>query len=361
MVDATASEDPSEVLSRVVKLADFEALARERMTAPAFDYVAGGAWDEISLRESVESWQQHRFVPRVLRELHAIDVSGSFLGKRSALPVAVAPAAVQGLGHPNGEAEMLAGAAAAGIPFCLSTTSSMPLEAVAEASPDAERWFQLYMVGGMGPSQKLVERAEAAGYTALVVTVDLPVLGRRERDVLSGFVLPDLPHIDPVTNARTERYGGLTDQWISGLNWRTLEDVRDWTSMPMVVKGILAPDDARRAADLGAKAVIVSTHGARQLDRVISSAAALPAVVEAVAGQCEVWVDGGIRRGLDVLVALALGASGVLIGRPFYWALATAGRAGVQHAAALLRGELELALPLLGCSSIADLERSVLA
>jgi 4-hydroxymandelate oxidase len=342
-------------------LDDFEALARERMAAPAFDYVAGGSWDEITLRESVEAWQRFRFVPRVLRDIRSIDVSGSFLGRKAALPIGIAPMAVQRLAHPGAEAEMLAGAAAAKIPFCLSTTSSMALEDVARAAPDAERWFQLYMVGGMGPSRRLVERAEAAGYTALVVTVDLPVLGRRERDVRSGFMLPELPHIDPVANSREQRYAGLTDQWINGLNWSTLEEIRDWTSMPLVVKGILAPDDARRAADIGARAVVVSTHGARQLDRVISSAAALPGVVEAVAGTCEVWVDGGIRRGLDVLVALALGASGVLVGRPFYWALATAGRAGIQHAAALLREELALALPLLGCSSIADLERGLLA
>ena len=348
-------------LAAVANLADFEPLARERMTGPAFDYVAGGAWDEISLRESVEAWQRHRFIPRVLRELRGVDVSGAFLGRKATLPVAVAPTAVQGLAHPNAEAEMLAGAAAAGIPFCLSTTSSMALEQVAQAAPDAERWFQLYMVGGMDPSRRLVERAHAAGYTALVVTVDLPVLGRRERDVRSGFALPELPHIDPVTNEREKRYGGLTDQWINGLNWSTLEAVRDWTPMPLVVKGILAPDDARRAAELGAKAVVVSTHGARQLDRVITSADALPAVVEAVAGRSEVWVDGGIRRGLDVLVALALGASGVLVGRPFYWALATAGRDGVQHAAALLRDELALALPLLGCSNLAEVDRSLLA
>lgn len=256
---------------------------------------------------------------------------------------------------------MLAGAVAAGIPFTLSTTSSMALEDVARAAPDAERWFQLYMVGGMGPSRHLVERAEAAGYKALMVTVDLPVLGRRERDVRSGFVLPELPHIDPVTDGRNRRYAGLTDQWVNGLNWSTLEEIRDWTAMPLVVKGVLAPDDARRAADLGAKAVVVSTHGARQLDRVIPTPAALPGVVEAVDGAAEVWVDGGIRRGLDVLVALALGATGVLVGRPFYWALATAGREGVEHAAALLREELALALPLLGCSSMADVERSLLA
>jgi len=348
-------------LAQVANLADFEPLARERMSGPAFDYVAGGSWDEISLREGVEAWTRYRFVPRVLRELRRVDLSWSFLGGPSTLPVAVAPMAVQGLAHPNGEAEMLAGAAAAGIPFCLSTTSSMPLEQVAEAAPDAERWFQLYLVGGLDPSRALVERAEAAGYRALVVTVDLPVLGRRERDVRSGFVLPELPHIDPVTDDRDQRYAGLTDQWINGLTWSTLEKIRDWTSMPLVLKGVLAPDDARRAAELGAKAIVVSTHGARQLDRVISPVDALPAVLEAVDGACDVWVDGGIRRGLDVLVALALGARGVLIGRPFYWALATAGREGVQHAAALLRNELALALPLLGCSTLAEVDARLLA
>ena len=361
LLEPTADKLPANELARVVNLMDFEALARERMAAPAFDYMAGGAWDEISLREAVEAWTRYRFVPRVLRDLRAADVSGSFLGRRSALPVAVAPTAVQGLAHPNAEAEMFAGAAAAGIPFCLSTTSSMTLEQVAAAAPEAERWFQLYMVGGMGPSRELVERAAAAGYRALVVTVDLPVLGRRERDVRSGFVLPDLPHIDPINAEREQRYGGLTDQWINGLTWSTLEEIRDWTSMPLVVKGILAPDDARRAADLGAQAIVVSTHGARQLDRVIASADALPGIVEAVAGSCEVWVDGGIRRGLDVLTALALGATGVLIGRPFFWALAAAGRAGVEHAAALLRAELALAMPLLGCSSMSEISRELLA
>jgi len=361
MADRVVRQDAPADLAGVVNLSDFEPLARQRMARPAFDYVAGGAWDEISLRESVEAWTAYRFVPRVLRDLRAVDLSWSFLGRPAALPVAIAPTAVQGLAHPNGEAEMLAGAAAAGIPFCLSTTSSMPLEQVAAAAPDAERWFQLYVVGGMGPSRALVERAEAAGYRALVVTVDLPVLGRRERDVRSGFALPDLPHIDPINNEREQRYGGLTDQWINGLTWSTLEEIRDWTSMPLVVKGVLAPDDARRAAHLGAAAVVVSTHGARQLDRVISSAAALPAVVESVAGACDVWVDGGLRRGLDVLVALALGAKGVLVGRPFYYALAAAGRDGVQHAAKLLENELALALPLLGCSSLTEIDRSLLA
>src|SRR5215207_2745283 len=192
MTDLLAPTD----LASVAKLADFEPLARERMSPPAFDYVAGGAWDEITLHEAVEAWHRHRFLPRVLREIDGIDLSGVFLGRRSSLPVAVAPMAVQALAHPAGEAELLAGASTAGIPYCLSTTSSVPLEAVAEAAPDADRWFQLYLVGSQSDSRRLVERAEAAGYRVLIVTVDLPVLGRRERDVRSGFVLPALPHID---------------------------------------------------------------------------------------------------------------------------------------------------------------------
>ena len=348
-------------LAKVANLSQFEPLARERMAGPAFDYVAGGAWDEISLQEAVEAWTRYRFIPRVLRDIEGIDVAGSFIGRGSALPVAVAPMAVEALAHAGGEGELLAGAAAFGIPYTLSTTSSMPLEEVAAAAPDADRWFQLYLVGELSDSRRLVQRAEAAGYRLLVVTVDLPVLGRRERDVRSGFTLPALPHIDVIGEERARRYGGIEDQWRNGLTWRRIEEIRSWTSMPLVLKGILHPDDARRAVDIGAAAVVVSTHGARQLDRVIASADALPAIVEAVAARTEIWVDGGIRRGLDVLVALALGATGVLIGRPFYWALAAGGRDGVEHAARLLRAELQLALPLLGCSSVREISRELLA
>jgi 4-hydroxymandelate oxidase len=352
---------PEVDLTTVLNLADFEPLARERMTAPAYGYVAGGAWDEISLRESVEAWQRFRFVPRVLRDVMNVDVSGMFLGRRAALPIAVAPTAAQSLAHPNAEAEMLAGAAAAGIPHCLSTTSAKTLEEVAAAAPDAERWFQLYIVGGMAYSRSLVERAEAAGYRAIVLTVDLPVLGRRERDVRLGFEMPALAHVDPAGDERDNRYGALADREKASLTWESVAEIGSWSSLPLVLKGILAPDDAARAAEAGVDAIVVSTHGGRQLDRVISSADALPPIVKAVGGRCEVWVDGGIRRGLDVVAALALGADGVMVGRPFYWALAAAGRAGVEHAAGILRAELELALALLGCASTSELGPQLLA
>jgi len=352
---------PAIDLDSVVNLADFEPLARERMRGPAYDYVAGGAWDEITLGESVEAWQRYRFVPRVLSDVRSIDLSGSFLGRRFPLPIAVAPMAAQAMAHPGAEAEMLAGAAARGIPFCLSTSSSMTIEDVAAAAPEAERWFQLYVVGGMAYSREMVQRAEAAGFRALVLTVDLPVLGRRERDQRSGFVVPPMPLIDGAGDERTRRYGSLEDQRSQGLTWETVAEIRSWSSLPLVVKGILSPADASLAAEAGVAAIVVSTHGGRQLDRAISSPHALAGVVEAVDGRCEVWVDGGIRRGLDVLTALALGATGVLVGRPFYWALAAGGRAGVERAVDILRDEIELAMALLGVRELGGVSGDLLA
>lgn len=360
MADVRPPRPPDPDLASLVNLGDFEPLARERMLAPAFDYVAGGSWDEVTLAESVEAWRRHRFVPRVLTDVRTLDLGGTFLGRRASLPIAIAPMATQALAHPGAEAEMLAGAAAAGIPFCLSTSSSLGMEAVAAAAPDAERWFQLYVVGGKDYSRGLVERAEATGYRALVLTVDLAVLGRRERDHRSGYEVARMPHIDDAPLERDTRYGGLDDQRLGGITWAELGEIRSWSSMPLVLKGILAPEDARRAVDAGVDGIVVSTHGGRQLDRSIASADALGPIVDAVAGRTEVWVDGGIRRGLDIVTALCLGATGVLVGRPMYWALAAGGRAGVERAIGMLRHELELALPLLGVASIGELSRELL-
>lgn len=352
---------PDVELASIVNLDDFEPYARDRMAGPAFDYVAGGAWDEITLRESAEAWRRRRFVPRVLTDVRSVDVSGRFLGRPTALPIAVAPMAAQALAHPGGEREAMRGAAEAGIPFCLSTSSSERLEAVAEVAPEAERWFQLYLVHSLDWSRRLVERAAASGYRALVLTVDLPVLGYRERDRRSGFALPAMPHIDDAASEPHSRYGGLERQHELGLSWATVEAMRSWTELPIVLKGILSRDDARRAVDAGVAGLIVSTHGARQLDRSIATADALGPIVDAVGKRIEVWVDGGIRRGLDVAAALALGATGVLVGRPFYWALAAAGAPGIAKAAMILHEELELALQLLGVGDCRSLDRSLLA
>ncbi len=357
MTDMATSSD----LDRVITLADFEPIAHGRMAGPAFDYVAGGSWDEVTLAENDVAWRRFRFLPRVLRDVQTVDVRGEFLGRKAAIPVAVAPMAVQGMAHPDGEVEACRGAAAAGIPYILSTSSSRTMEDVAAAVPDAERWFQLYTVQSFEYSRTLVERAEAAGYRALVVTVDLPVLGRRERDVRSGFTLPEMPHVGEADTLGPSRYGALEMQRGAGLTWQWIEEMRGWSSMPIILKGILAPADAARAAELGVAGIVVSNHGGRQLDRAVTAPDVLEAVVNAVAGRCEVWADGGIRRALDIVVAVALGASGVLVGRPFYWALATAGRSGVERAAELLREELLLALPMLGASTIAEIDRSLLA
>jgi 4-hydroxymandelate oxidase len=351
---------PAVDLEAIVALADFEPLARDRMDVAAFDYVAGGSWDEVTLAENVEAWRRRRFVPRVLTDVRQVDRRGTFLGRRFPLPVAMAPMAVQVLAHPDGELEALRGAAAVGIPYCLSTSSSRTIEEVAAAAPDADRWFQLYLVDSLAYSRTLVERAAAAGYRALVVTVDLPVLGYRERDRRSGFVMPPMPHVDAPVGARESRYSGLDSQAALGLTWATLEAIRGWTDLPVILKGILSPEDARIAAESGVAGICVSNHGARQLDRSITTADALGPIVEIVNGRCEIWVDGGIRRGLDVLAAMALGATGVLVGRPLYWALAAAGAAGIERAAAILREELERALAIVGCSSIDQLDRSLL-
>jgi isopentenyl diphosphate isomerase/L-lactate dehydrogenase-like FMN-dependent dehydrogenase len=354
-------------LAAIVNLREFEALARERMSRPSFDYVAGGSWDEITLAENDAAWRDFRFAYRVLTDIRSVDVAGAFLGRSSTLPIAIAPMAAQGLGHPDAEGAMARAAGSAGIPMILSTSSSMSIEDVAAAAPDADRLFQLYLVRDLEYARSLVERAEAGGYRAIVLTVDLPVLGYRERDRRNAFDLPWMPNVEGARAAATDepldrgRYGGLDDQRSIGLTWADLGTIRSWSKLPLVLKGIVSADDARLAVEHGVDGIVVSNHGARQLDRSPATARALEAVVSAVNGRAEVWVDGGIRRGLDVAIALALGATGVLVGRPFYWALAAGGQAGVERAIAILREELTLALPLLGCSSLGDLQRELLA
>ncbi|HZM73187.1 MAG TPA: alpha-hydroxy acid oxidase [Candidatus Polarisedimenticolia bacterium] len=346
-------------LATIHNLTEFEAIARDRMTGPAYDFVAGGSWDELTLAENEAAWRSFRFAPRVLTDIRKIDVSGSFLGRSSSLPVGIAPMAVQALAHPDAEAASARAAAAAGVPYILSTSASMTIEDVAAAAPGADLLFQLYLVRDMAYTRTLVERAAASGYRAIVLTVDLPVLGYRERDRRSGFELPPMPNVDPASATARGRYAGLDDQRALGLTWDDLDEIRSWSGLPLVLKGIESPDDARRAADAGVDAIVVSNHGARQLDRALATAYALEPVVAAVDGRIPVWVDGGIRRGIDIVIALALGASGVLLGRPIYWALAAAGQAGVERAIAILREELELALPLLGSASTADIRRDV--
>jgi isopentenyl diphosphate isomerase/L-lactate dehydrogenase-like FMN-dependent dehydrogenase len=304
----------------------------------------------------------------VLVDVADVDPSTTLLGTPVRLPVAIAPMAAQGLAHPDAERAVAAAAASAGVPIIASTMSTCSLEDIAAAAPDATRWFQLYTQPDAGRSRWLVERAEAAGYGAIVVTVDLPVLGYRERDLRSGFNLSvtlgnfvDEPPTHASHGSTGSGYDILTADLDRGLTWAGIEVIRSWTDLPIVLKGILTAEDARLAADPGAAGIVVSSHGARQLDRTVATADALEPIVDAVGGRVEVWVDGGIRRGLDVVTALALGARGVLVGRPIFWALAAAGEAGVGRALEILRTETVLAMTLLGAARPDDLGRGHVA
>lgn len=360
--------DRSRALADIVSLGEFEPLARAVMDPAAFDYVAGGAWDEQSLAEAEAAWRRRRLRPRVLVDVADTDPSTTLLGQPTSLPIAIAPMAAQGLAHPDAEVAMARAAASANVPLIVSTMSTCSLEDVAAAAPDATRWFQLYTQADPGRSRWLVERAEAAGYGAIVVTVDLPVLGYRERDLRSGFNLSvtlgnfvDEPPTHASHGATGSGYDILTADLDRGLTWAGIDAIRTWTRLPIALKGILTAEDARLAVEHGIDGIVVSNHGARQLDRTVTTSDALEPIVDAVAGRTEVWVDGGIRRGLDVVTALALGARGVLVGRPMFWALAAGGQAGVERALAILRTETTLAMTLLGAPTPGDLGRAHLA
>ena len=353
-----------------VNLREFEALAREIVTPMAWAYYAGGANDEVTLREADRAWDRFRIRPRVLVDVSAVDTRTTILGTPLAFPVLTAPCALNRLAHPDGEVAVARAAAASGIVQVLSTASSTGLEEVATAVP-APRWFQLYCYRDLAITEDLVRRAESAGYTALCLTVDVPILGRREREVRASFAPPA-----GVTMKILERYANdqlpmvhgesalaqyVVSRWDASLTWDVVSWLRTKTALPIVLKGILTGEDAALAVQHGAHAIIVSTHGGRQLDRVVASAAALGEVVASVQGGAEVLVDGGIRRGTDVLVALALGARAVLIGRPYLWGLAVDGEAGVRHVLQLLHDEFALAMALSGRARVGAIDASVLA
>jgi 4-hydroxymandelate oxidase len=278
---------------------------------------------------------------------------------RPSFPLAIAPMAVHGLAHPDGEVPTARAAASAGVPFTLSTMSTCSIEDVATAAPDSTRWFQLYVQRDRDLTRSLVERAASTGYRAIVLTVDLPVLGYRERDLRSGFEMPALGNFAAPPTHRPGLAGAddpLEGEWLSrSATWHDLASIRSWSSLPLVLKGILTAEDALLAVEHGADAIVVSNHGARQLDRLPAPLDVLAEVVRAVDGRVEVWVDGGVRRGLDIAIALALGARGVLLGRPVLWALAAGGEAGVERALAIMRREFEISLGLLGAPTPADL------
>ncbi len=330
---------------------DYERLARERLPENAWEYLRGGAGDETTLRANCTAFERWVLRPRLLIDVRNVDTRTTVLGTEIALPVLVAPVAMQKLLHPDGEAATARAAAAAGTIMCLSTSATMRPAAVAAAAPAGARWFQVYVFNDRGTTSALIDEARDSGFSALALTIDTPMLGRREGTLRIGFTkVPD----------ELEVAGDIFGDLDASVSWRDLEWLAGY-GLPVVLKGILTAEDARLAVEHGAAAVVVSNHGGRQLDGVPATIDALEEVVDAVDGRAEILLDSGVRRGVDVLRALALGARAVLAGRAPIWGLAVGGEKGVVDVLRLLREEVALGLALLGCRSPAEVTRSHVA
>lgn len=338
---------------------DFERAAAAVLPAEIWDFVAGGSGAESTLRANRTALDQLSIVPRVLRDVSSCSTRSAMLGRPVDLPVASAPVAYQRLLHPDGELATARAAVAAGIPFIASTLSSVPLEQITGLG--GRVWLQLYWLRDDGATLDLVRRAEDAGCEAVVLTVDVPWMGRRHRDIRNRFALPaDVRAANLTTTATAhERPGSgsavaahTSQEFSSSLTWASVARLRRHTALPLVLKGLLDPRDARRAVEHGVDAIVVSNHGGRQLDGAPASIDALAEVAAAVAGGCEVLFDSGVRTGTDVLRALALGAAGVLVGRPLMWGLAVGGAHGAGQVLQLLADELHDAMGLAGCHDV---------
>jgi L-lactate dehydrogenase (cytochrome) len=372
---------------------DYRELARRRLPHFLFEYVDGGSYSEVTLRRNRTDLEAVALRQRIMRDVSALDTGTSVLGQQLAMPVILAPIGLAGMNARRGEVQAARAAAAAGIAFTLSTVSACPIDEVAAGSPQPF-WFQLYMIRDRAFMRDLLAKAAAARCSALVFTVDMPVPGSRYRDYRSGLAgAPGLggavrrfaqaamkphwawnvgvrgrPHVlgnvAPVLAGRTgleDFFAWMRNNFDPGVSWRDFEWVRSQWPGPILIKGILDPADAREAAACGADGIIVSNHGGRQLDGVLSAAAALPPIADAVGDRVSVLADGGIRSGLDVVRMIALGAKAVLIGRPWVYALAARGEAGVRHLLDLMAAEMRVAMALTGCTSVAAIGRDAIA
>jgi len=346
-------------------LLELEERARVKVPQASFDYIAGGADAEVSLRRNREAYDHWALRPRVLVDVSKRDTSTTVLGERISMPILVAPTAFHGLVHPEGETATARGTGAAGTLMIASAIATKTLEEIAATLP-APRWFQLYVYKDRNVTADLVRRAERAGYRAICLTVDTPLLGRREKDERNAFTLP--PGLG-IANVRPAGLDGMPEpergsafaKYVvelldSAVTWRDITWIRSITSLPIVLKGILTAEDAALAVDHNLDGIVVSNHGGRQLDSTLSTLDALPDVVGAVNGRLEVYMDGGIRRGTDVLKALALGARAVLLGRSVLWGLALGGAEGVRAVLDHLRKEFELAMALAGRANVSQID-----
>ena len=346
-----------------INVADYERLAAEALDPGAHGYFAGGAGDERTLRENEAAFERWRLRPRVLVDVAEVSAETSLLGQPLSMPILVAPVAFQQLAHPEGEVAMARAAAAVGTVMCLSTLATTRPSEVAAAVPPARRWFQLYCFRDRGVTRALLDEAVEAGFEAIALTVDAPRPGRRERDLRSGFQVPPeltVPSVAETAGADAPiSVADVLNLVDPALGWPDLEALVGECSVPVLVKGVMTAEDAVMAAEHGAAGVIVSNHGGRQLDAAPATIDALGEVADAVGGRIEVLMDGGVRRGTDVLTALALGAKAVMVGRPTVWGLAVAGEEGARRVLELLRNELEVALTLCGCPAPGSVSRSV--
>jgi L-lactate dehydrogenase (cytochrome) len=370
-------------------IADLRTLARRRVPRALFEYADRGSYDELTIRRNRSDLQAIEFRQRVMRDLSGLSVASSMIGQSVSMPLAIAPTGLTGLFYGDGEIHGARAAAAFGIPFCLSTLSICSIEDVRQAVPEPF-WFQVYLMRDRGFNQELIARASAAQCSALILTVDLPVQGLRRRDAKNGLSVPPRLTLGNALDVATKpawalgvllgkrrtfgnlgaRLGGsdrlsTLSQWIASqfdpsITWQDIDWLRRLWPGKLIVKGILDPEDARAALAQGVDAIVVSNHGGRQLDGAASTISVLPQIVDAVAGRCEVWFDGGVQSGQDMLRALALGARGCLIGKSFLYALGAMGGRGVTLALELLRKELEVTMALTGCTDIRQVNASIL-
>jgi L-lactate dehydrogenase (cytochrome) len=373
----------------IANIEDLRRLARRRLPRALFDFVDGGAQDEVTLRANQSDFQRLALLPRVLTDVSKRDQSVTVLGRKWEQPLILAPTGMPGILWPNGALAAAQAADKAGVGFCLSTMSTSTIEDVSKAV-GKPIWFQLYVMRDRGLAKSMIERAKAAGCAALVLTVDLALQGQRDRDMHNGLTIPlqlrpsmlmefalhpgwvwrfftgpkltvanfvDTGHGDDMFTIAEF----VNSQFDQSVIWKDIEWAKSLWGGPLALKGIVNPEDARLAADHGVDAVIVSNHGGRQLDGARSAISSLPDVVDAVDGKMEVILDGGVRRGTDVIKAIALGAKACMIGRPFLYGLASMGGAGVSRALEILRNELDVGLALVGRASVRDLDRSALA